>query len=167
MSLILAALIAGQAGQVAPPGAAAATPLQGLEACRAIGADAARLACYDREAAALVAARGKGDLVLLDRSEVRKTRRQLFGLPIPRLPFFNDDADADEVKRIDTALAAVARSGYDTYRLTMADGTVWETTEGKGSFLPRKGDKIAIERGTLGSYTVSIGRNAVKARRVQ
>lgn len=93
----------------------------------------------------------------------------MFGFTLPRLPFFGDgNDDAEEIKRIDSTIARVTAIGYDTYRITLADGTVWETTEGKSSMMPRNGDKVTISRGTLGGYSLQLGSRAgVKARRVQ
>ena len=45
-----------------------------LQACQAIADPAQRLACYDKQAGALLAATNKGDIAVVDKGEVRKAR---------------------------------------------------------------------------------------------
>ena len=142
-----------------------------LEACRAIADPTQRLACYDKEAAALVSAAQTGDVAVVDKAEARRARKSLFGFAMPNLPFFSGDKSADEVS--DTLESTITRAsglGYGKFRITIAEGNaVWETTESYSTMHePHAGDKISIKRGTLGSYVLRIGRNnrGVKGKRV-
>lgn len=141
-----------------------------LQACRAIAYPAQRLACYDKEAGALLAATQKGDVAVVDKSEVRQARKSLFGFAMPKIPFFSGDDTADVVS--DTLESTVKQSsgiGYGKFRITIAESNaVWETTESYSTMKePRAGDKVVIKRGPLGSYMLRIGNNrGVKGKRV-
>src|SRR4051794_35404502 len=68
-----------------------------VQACQLIKEDAARLACYDRNVSALTTANARGDVTVVDRSQMRAARRSLFGFDVGRLPFFGSkDKDVQE-----------------------------------------------------------------------
>ncbi len=145
-----------------------------LARCRSIGGDAERLACFDKAAAELIAARDSGQVVVLDREGMRRAKRRVFGFQLPRLGLFGDGDEADgkgepEVKEIESTLSRVTAIGGGLYILGLADGTQWQTTEGRTNFSPRKDQPIKIEAGILGSYNAKItgqGRG-VKVKRVR
>jgi hypothetical protein len=168
LPIIVIALLAGPALAKDPP---KQSPLIGaLEACRAIADPTQRLACYDKEAGALLTAAQTGEVAVVDKAEARRARKSLFGFAMPNLPFFSGDESADEVS--DTLESTVTKAngiGYGKFRITIAEGNaVWETTETYATMRePRSGDKISIKRGPLGSYMLRIGKNrGVKGRRV-
>ncbi|MCL6699053.1 type VI secretion protein [Sphingomonas sp. NSE70-1] len=169
LPIVVIALLAGPALAKDPP---KQSPLVGaLEACRAIADPTQRLACYDKEAAALVTAAQTGDVAVVDKAEVRKARKSLFGFAMPNLPFFSGDKSADEVSdTLESTVTKASGIGYGKFRMTIAEGNaVWETTETFSTMRePRSGDKIWIKRGTLGSYVLRIGTNkrGVKGKRV-
>src|SRR5688500_9182827 len=82
--------------QVPTPPEAAAGVIGDVLRCRSVTDTVARLACFDRSAAALGSAQSKGELVTLDRQEVRKTRRSLFGLALPNLRILGDEDKSEE-----------------------------------------------------------------------
>lgn len=141
-----------------------------LETCRSIADPTQRLACYDQSAERLVTAARKGDVAVVDKSEVRKARKSLFGFNMPKLPFFSGDDSADAASdTLESTIKGVQGIGYGKYRMTIAEGDAqWETTETYGTMRePRAGDKIVIKRGPLGSYLLRIGNNrGVKGKRV-
>jgi len=169
LPIVVILLLAGPALAKDPP---KQSPLVGaLEACRSIADPTQRLACYDKEAAALVAAAQTGEVAVVDKAEARRARKSLFGFAMPNLPFFSGDKSADEVS--DTLESTITRAsglGYGKFRITIAEGNaVWETTESYSTMRePMAGDKISIKRGTLGSYVLRIGSNnrGVKGKRV-
>jgi hypothetical protein len=147
------------------------SPLVGaLQTCRAVADPNQRLACYDKEAGALLDAAQKGDVAVVDKSEVRQARKSLFGFAMPKVPFFSGDDTADAVSdTLETTVKSASGIGYGKFRIIVAEGdAVWETTETYGTMRdPRAGDKILIKRGPLGSYMLRIGSNrGVKGRRV-
>ena len=80
-----------------------------VTACRSIANSAARLACYDGSVAKLADASDKKDVVVLDRAEVQKTKRSLFGFDLPRLPFFDNAGDSKDKKASDEFAQIEAR----------------------------------------------------------
>jgi len=160
------------ASLLAAPAAAQESPaaIRGLAACRAIADNGQRLACFDREAAALVTSVEKKETVLLDKQEVRKTKRSLFGFSLPRLPFFDDGKEDPkeeaEFQQIEAPIKTVQSTGYGRFRFTIEEGAVWQTTEGINAF-PKPGQKVIIKKGLMGSYFIRFeGNRAVKGMRV-
>lgn len=168
VAVVALAALAGAAVAKDPP---KTSPLVGaLQSCRAMADPTQRLACYDKEAGALLDATQKGDVAVVDKSEVRKARKSLFGFSMPKIPFFSGDDTADVVSdTLESTVKQASGIGYGKYRITIAEGdAVWETTESYGTMRdPRAGDKIVIKRGPLGSYLLRIGSNrGVKGKRV-
>jgi len=145
--------------------------LGAIDACRAIAADPARLACFDREAAALLAATESGQVSVVDRADMRAARRSLFGFALPRLPFFSGDRSAeDAIDQLESTIRSVQPLENGRYRMTLtADNAVWETTEATMRLRsPRSGDKIVIKKAALGSYFLRIGGQVgIKGQRVK
>lgn len=161
---------------LAAPAALAQDPprppaLQALTACRAIANDAERLACYDRTATALNDSVEKKEVVVLDKQEVRKTKRSLFGFSLPKLPFFGNDKEEDkaeeaEFQEISTTIKGLRRLKTGHWSFTIEDGAVWQTTE-YGSTAPAVGEAVTIKKGALGSYFIRFGKaRPVKGMRV-
>lgn len=159
--------------------ASAAAPAQGGPAtrivktfadCRAIADSAARLACYDAAADNLATAVAKKDITLIDREDVRKTRRSLFGFALPRLPFFEGDGSKEDapVREVEVTIASVRNLGNGKYRFTLPDGAVWENTEASPYGTPKPNGKVKIKQATLGNYFLSFdGSRTVRGKRVQ
>lgn len=143
-----------------------------LQACRGVTDSAARLACYDKAVAALDAAEKSQEVVIVDRQEVQKARKGLFGFNLPRIGFLagrdgNADDQADE-QQLDDTVTKVQSLPYGKWRVTVASGGVWETLETDSRFTdPRPGAAVHLSKGMIGSYFLQIGKGrAVKARRV-
>lgn len=169
MLLAFAGSAAAQSSPTGPP--SQSRHLTAIEACRAIGPDAARLACFDREAAALVSASRSGELSVVNRADMRTARRSLFGFSLPKLPFFSGDKSADDVPDVlDSTIRSARPIASGRYRIQIAAGdAVWETTEASTRLQePQAGEKIVISKGALGSYFLRInGQNGVKGRRIK
>lgn len=173
LGVIILALAAPVAAQRAPSRSppAQARHLGALDACRAITIDAARLSCFDREAAALLTASRSGELSVVDRADMRTARRSLFGFALPKLPFFAGDKSADEVPdTLDSTIVTAQGIANGRYRIRIAAGdAVWETTDSPLNLSePRAGEKIVISKAALGSYFLRInGQVGVKGRRIK
>ena len=145
--------------------------LAAIEACRSLTPDSTRLACFDREAAALLNATGSGQLSVVDRSDMKAARRSMFGFSLPKLPFFSGDSSADDtVEQLESTIRSVQPIDNGRYRLALTDNdAVWETTESPMRLnMPRRGDKIVIRKAALGSYFLRIGgQSGVKGQRVK
>jgi len=159
------------------PAAAQDRPEQGskvadeLVACRAITDGAARLACFDRTASVFAAAREKREIVVLDRPQMRKALRTVFGFTLPKVRLFggsDDDASEPRLTEIESEVQNVQETGYGMWVLRLKDGTSWQTTEAKLGYDPRPGAAIKIRAGGLGSYTASVaGQRPVKVKRIR
>jgi hypothetical protein len=159
-----AAIAADPAPEQRRPAAAAA-----LVRCRAIENDEARLRCFDQSAAALQEAADKREVVVVDRRQIRETRRRLFGLDLPNLPFFGgggDDEAREEVSSIDGEIAEV-RSAGRLWVIRLKEGGTWTQADGsRRGQQPKVGSKVKIKKGALGSYIMEFeGRTGFKVRR--
>lgn len=169
ISGLLTAVLASLAAQTAPAGpATGAEPLRALEQCRALNNDRERLRCFDREVAAVVAARARGEVVVAGREEVRRARGSLFGLNLPKLRIFGDERQADRIDRVEGVIRSATLGDRGRWTLVLEDGARWQQTEARGLGRdPRPGQPVSIRRGALGSYLASVnGQIAIRVRRV-
>ena len=139
----------------------ASTPpqMQALIACRSETNDVARLQCYDRAAAALAEATAAGNVVVIDKEDVKRTRRSLFGFNLPSLPFFDgDDSQKEqEPEEIEAVVQSARAIGYNMWQMILEGGAVWQTTEASTRLpTPKAGTKVKIRKAALGSYKLSI-----------
>lgn len=139
---------------VAPPPA----PITRLLACQSLTEAAARLACFDRESAAINTAVSRRDIVVIDRESVRSSRRSLFGLSLPSLAVFGGD-DKDELKQIDGVLSGTGRNRDGGYIFKLEDGSRWTQVDDRPFALePRSGEKVIVKKAAMGSYMLVVAR---------
>ena len=147
-----------------------ATPVTKLVECRKIADPVARLKCYDAGVDSLNAAMTGGSIVVVDREDVRKTRRSLFGFTLPKLPFFSGDTSQDDTPdTIEAVIKSVKNLPNDKYLIELDSGAVWQTLqEASLQMTPKSGQKIRITSGALGGYRLSVaGRPALRAMRIR
>ena len=163
------ALCAGPA--VAKEQAVPSSPLvAALGSCQKIADGAARLACFDKAAAAIVTASDSGDIRVVDRESVRKARRSLFGFALPSIPFFNSGDEKDAVPaKLDSTILNFSSIGNGFYRFTIADEkAVWESTEAANIGTAKAGEPVIITRSRIGGYWAKIGkRRELRVRRIR
>lgn len=125
--------------------------------CRAIAEAEARLQCFDTAVAALEQASNSKSLVVMSEEMVKETRRGLFGLSLPRLNLFGggDDTEDEPVNEITSAISSV-RGGDGRWVFTLADGAIWEQTDGTYLRTPRASQSITIKRAAMGSFTAKV-----------
>lgn len=140
--------------------------LQAVSDCRAVADEKARLDCYDGASARLAEAVDRKDLVVMDRQEIRETRRSLFGFSVPNIPLFRGESGGDDGK-LETTIAGASRLEGGRWQIRLEDGAIWQTSETRLNLSdPRPGQKIVIQRGTLGNYFLRIdGQRGVRGRR--
>lgn len=168
IAVIALAAAAGPAAAAPRARDAAAAVITELTGCKATADNAARLACFDAATAKLAAATAAGDVKIIDREDIRETRRSLFGFELPHVAFFKgDDTAADTPASIDTTIKAVGGSEYGKFTITMEDGAVWRTTEPLPRD-PRAGMAVHIKRGALGNYFMQVAAmRSVTAQRIR
>jgi hypothetical protein len=146
--------------------------LRDLSECRAIPDAVVRLACFDRTADALDTAERQGELVVMERQQIREARRQLFGFSAPALPtIFNrrdDGTDTEpEVASLETTLVSASRDLEGKWTFRLADGGEWRQIDSAPViFQNRSGAEVRVRRATLGSYLLTAGNSrAVRVKR--
>jgi hypothetical protein len=167
-AMAVGALAAGSAMAKPKDRQAASNALiDAVSACRSVADEKARLACYDSASTRLAEAVRSKDLVVLDRQEIKETRRSLFGFSVPNIPLFRGESGEQESK-IETTIAGIIPLAGGKWQLRLEDGAVWQTNESRlGLDDPKQGQKIVIQRGTLGNYFLRInGQRGVRGRRV-
>ena len=119
--------------------------LNRLTDCRGMADPAARLSCYDMAVEALDAAERQGEVVVVDRAQVRESRRALFGFDMPSLPAFGRvTAGEDEVSSVETTLTRASRGGDGKWVFRLSDGSTWRQIEfGIGVLSQPRGDRGA------------------------
>ena len=169
-------LLAGAAAAVlAVPGPVLAQapssrgPSPGLQAvfdCRAVAAEAERLACFERTVGALQTALAANRVVVVDSEQARAARREAFGFSLPSLNIFNRVEGGEEIDEATFTVASASRDG-GLWTIRMDNGQVWRQTQvAPGYMNVRKGAKAEIRRGLLGSYFMNVdGGRALKVLR--
>ena len=137
--------------------------------CITITQAADRLACYDKAVGALVSAEQKREVVVIDRAQVRQTRKTLFGLNLPNLGLFGDKTGQDgpdTVTQIESTLVKAEMDG-GAWVFILSDGARWRQTDDNVlGGRPRVGNPVVIRRGALGGFKLSLaGQPAIKVRR--
>jgi hypothetical protein len=144
---------------------------EALVRCRAVAEAAARLQCFDDAAAALAQAAERRDIVVVDRAQVRESRRRLFGLALPRLPIFGGGgdgrADEEEITTLEGTIARASQDGFGHWIVRLQDESLWVQTDNNALALrPRPGQPVVINRGALGSYIMRVNRQpGIRVRR--
>ncbi|WP_230630271.1 hypothetical protein [Sphingomonas sp. Leaf37] len=156
-------------GLVAAQALGGGTPklIDELAGCRTIPSAEARLACFDRTAAAVVEARRDKSIVVLDRGEVQQAKRSLFGFSLPSIRLFGDGEGDDQLKQLVGTMTSSSPLPGGLVRFALDGGGLWETTE-QSMLSPRRGDVVSIKAGSLGSYIATApGRRSVRVRRLR
>ena len=114
--------------------------LDSLIECQLIGDASQKLACFEARVTELKAARER------DKS------------------FFSTNTEREKFSPFDGTVTSATEILEGQWLLVLSDGSIWRTTE-TIRFEPKKGTKIHVGRGALGSYVSNIGdERAVKVR---
>jgi hypothetical protein len=166
-------LAAPSHGFAAAPIAPMAKQITALQICRTKADAAERVACYDKAVDDLSAATASQDLVVIERADVRKARKGLFGFTMPRIGFLagrdgNEEDEADAA-RFEGKIVSVRSLSQGGWQFTVEGGAVWMTLESSFSFKTPAPERIVlIERGALGSYSARVGKGGwVRVKRLQ
>ena len=152
------------------PASGGAELVRRLAECRALTEPAARLGCFDSATAQLVAAERAGEVLVIDRSQVRAARRQAFGFNMPSLDLFSRSGTREpRIDRVQVTLAGGSRSADGKWVMRTVDGQVWRQTDtNRLNKPPRSGSVMDIRTAALGSYFANIdGQRAIRVRREQ
>lgn len=144
---------------------AAGESFQRLLECRSLTDNAARLACFDKEAAAL----GSNQVVVVERKQVEATQRATFGLSLPEGTVVEAQEKASPLRQIESRIVSASQAGYNKWVLTLEDGSRWLQVASKDLLRdPKPGQTVVIRRAALRSYLANIdGQLAIRVRRQQ
>lgn len=141
--------------------------LDQLRACRAIAAADARLACYDREVGAVIAATEQGTLQVVDKAEVEETKRGLFGFTLPKIKLFG--GEDGQLSELETTVTKVRQEGREGWVFTTQEGAVFRILETRmGWKPPQPGQTVVLKRASMGTVFVRVnGQIGVKGKRIE
>lgn len=146
--------------------------LRSFQACRAIAEPTPRLACFEKATTDLETAVKTKEVTLVDRQDIRKAKRSLFGFTLPKIDLFGgndrDEGEATSFTEINSTVAS-ARSvanGRAEIRLADDNGAVWQTTDPM-PFPPKAGAKIRIRQGSLGNYFLAVEGRSYRGMRLR
>lgn len=154
ISVITATQLDAASPSVTPSKAVGVVKLLG---CQLVAENGARLACFDREAPAVSSALNRRDLVVVDRDEIRRTRRSMFGLSLPNITFLG--GDKEEISHIDSVLEGTSHNRDGGYVFRLQDDSRWTQVDDRAFALePSQGEKVVVKRAAMGSYILTVGR---------
>ena len=138
-----ALVVAGTAQASKPVATGTPSQVERLMQCRAIATADQRLACYDKESAAMNAAISSKDIVFVDKEKARQAKRSLFGFSIPNFGglFGGGDEDIDQIK---STVKSTAHNVDGGWVITLADGSVWSQTDDWPGLDPRPGMMVIV-----------------------
>jgi len=144
--------------------------IEALKGCRGIADPSERLACYDANAGAMIAANEAGDVRIVDREDLRQTRRQLFGFTVPEVGLLKGaDQDKEASEPFETTITSARQLSSKAWRFTTAEGAVWEINNAPARLAPIKGgETVQFGKASLGFFFIRInGQMGVKGKRIQ
>jgi len=143
-----------------------------LEACTKIADGSARLACLDREVAALLARERTpaGEVPLAAATTAptaastpapaQLTDEQKMGLTPGRIQQLErPPAAPPALQTLTVPITAISVDGNGHQVFTLENGQVWRQVELDTRFSVHTGDSITISRGASGSYFMSLGKH--------
>lgn len=134
-----------------PDGASERT-LRQFQQCRQVSEPAARLRCFETAADDFEAALKRRDVRIVDREEVRQTRRSLFGFSLPKIGLFERDPGvSEEQEELDATVREVRQVSYGKLEMVLDGGAVWTNID-PVQRTPKPGSAIHLKRGTMGNY---------------
>lgn len=141
-----------------------------LEACTKLTDDGARLACFDREVAALMARQHAAGAPAAAANAAAPaaatpppralTEEQKMGLPSGRILQLERPASAPPPpSSMTVAIKSISVDGNNHQVFTLENGQIWRQVELDAHFSVKPGDSITISRGVMDSYFMSLGKH--------
>ena len=139
----------------------------GLQGCRAIADSARRLACYDalpvapRAAPSASAAPAAGAPAGTPAASPGQSLLSRFG--------FEGRAQPDELPFLESQIAGTFEGWGPNSKITLANGQVWQISDGSRRMVWLESPKVTIRRGAIGSFFLDVERVSVapRVRRIQ
>lgn len=153
-----------QAARPSAPDVSHAAVVQAISDCRKVADRDARLDCYDKAAGAFDQAQAQGQVVVVDREQVKTVRRQSFGFNIPSIAIFTHGPREEPINNLTVQLASGAQGADGKWRLTTTEDAVWRQIDSNELYNPpHQGSTMAIRTALLGSFFCKIdGQSAIR-----
>lgn len=139
-----------------------------LVRCRQIADSTQRLACFDAAAARLEQAEKSGDVVVVDRAQVREARKSAFGFSFEGFKLFDRGEKAEPaLERVELVLERASQGRDGKWVFHTADGQVWRQVDREPlNRTPKKGARLEVRTAALGSFFMNVdGQRALRVRR--
>ncbi|WP_174300886.1 hypothetical protein [Caulobacter sp. S45] len=169
LSLLAAAGALPASARPASPTANPAAVAQAIGDCRKLTDRDARLDCYDKATDAFEQAQASGQVVVVDREQVRAVKRQAFGFNVPSLNLFAHGPKEEQVDKVSVKLAGAHQNGDSRWVMVTDEDAVWTQIDGADLFNPpHAGSTVAIRKAMLGSYFCNVdGQSAIRCIRTR
>jgi hypothetical protein len=142
--------------------------LQKLINCRTIPNDAERLACFETQTAKIDDAEAKRDLVVIDRDQATKARKDSFGLAAKPLVVGAAPALGEGVDDVTSKIRTAKQLNSKRWLFVLEDGARWYQAELKLLREPKPGQSVRIRKASLGGFLANIdGQPATRVRRLE
>lgn len=146
--------------------------LEQLKECQTKADDGERLACFDQAVGEIVAANEAGEVQIIDQDDVRRTKRELFGLSVPDIEILKTDDEEEDRKAkemLETVITSARYLSSKKIRFTTQEGAVWEITNAPSRLRTiEAGDKVVFKSASMGTFFIRInGQVGVRGKRIQ
>jgi hypothetical protein len=142
--------------------------LQKLIDCRSIPDPVERLACFEIQTAKIDNAEANRDLVIIDRDQATKARKERFGLPARPLVVGAAPALGEGVTDVTSKIRTAKLLNNNRWLFVLEDGARWYQAESKLLRDPKPGQSIRIRKASLGGFLANIdGQTATRVRRLE
>src|SRR3569623_103761 len=123
---VAATLVAPFAPALARQAEATAAVVKELLACRQVGSDAERLACYDKAVGALAQAQRSGDVVEVGREQINEAKKDAYGFNLPSFGklFDRNGEKTEQGNEIELVVDHATRNAGGKWVITMEGGQV-------------------------------------------
>lgn len=157
---------------VAEMRSASAGVLDPLMACHNVSDSQARLACFERESAALAAAVSSEACpgTVADKAKSQSKPADEFGLAPGEVVERESQKGerAAPLDAINARVTALTPQGDGRLVFTLDNGQIWRQLVNEGELLAKVGDNVRISRGILGAYFIALpSRHSCKVERVR
>lgn len=142
-----------------------------LATCTSITDDTERLACFDKEVGAFVGAANEGDVKVVEKEEINKARKKLFGYSVPDAGIFKAKTKEEKEanRRLTSTITKVRQMSSKEWHIWIEEGNArWRMKNTSIRFrAPKVGDTVEFKPASMGTYWIRVnGRKGVRGNRV-
>ena len=145
-----------------------AAVLQQVLDCRTLTDQAERLACYDAAVGKMDQAEKSGDIVVVDRDQVREAKKAAFGFEMPHFTIFDRGEKPEKIDHVTGVVSEAYVNKDGKWVVVLEDGAKWVQVDSEAVYnAPHKGSTADIRTAAMGSFFLKLdGQRAIRAHRV-